>query len=420
MRTLTTIAAILVLCTLLLFGSSCSSSDKQAGTTRSGTLSCTVSWPIPKNGSRIIPDETTQIKVMVYKNRLQVATAQTIDRIPGVPTANCKFFGLPEGDVRVTVWAMDARGNLLADDTATATIIPADNTPLSMALVPLSGSIAYTENFESCKMWSIVTQGAVDRRALGLGLFPRYSGDGAKMVFGNRTWREPDPNVIGNIFIMNADGTDQQQVTHFTIDQGVHAMYPSINHDGTKIAFMLIQPYGVEDLCTINPDGSGFRNLTNHHNWGESSTGPYFAPDGRIVYAFRTNDWDYEVHIMNDDGTGDQFLADTPGLDIDVNVSADGSKITFCSFTVNPNDCEVFTMNIDGSNLKQLTNDSYLNMCPVFSPDGRKIAYAACQIYDAVSNGPICIINADGTSDVPFTIPNTINGWPNSWGLTAL
>ena len=69
--------------------------------------------------------------------------------------------------------------------------------------------------------------------------------------------------------------------------------------DGTKILF------GVGDIWSVNPDGSGKVNLTNHPAQYANVT---WSPDSQKI-AFRSNrggNWD--IWVMNRDGSGVQQL----------------------------------------------------------------------------------------------------------------
>jgi TolB protein len=84
------------------------------------------------------------------------------------------------------------------------------------------------------------------------------------------------------LFVMNADGTDQRQITHL----GGANFGPSWTPDGKKIIFAsnyLSPRSGNFDLFLLNPDGSGLEQLT----FDESFDGfPMFSPDGtQLVWA---------------------------------------------------------------------------------------------------------------------------------------
>src|SRR5258705_84833 len=72
--------------------------------------------------------------------------------------------------------------------------------------------------------------------------------------------------------------------------------------------------------------------------------------------------------------------------------SPDGKKIAFESNRTG--DWEIFVMNFDGTELKQLTHSKGFDGCPIWSPDGTKIVFPS----ERDNDSEIYIMNADGTN----------------------
>ena len=90
--------------------------------------------------------------------------------------------------------------------------------------------------------------------------------------------------------------------------------------------------------------------------------------------AFASNrDGNFDIYVMNADGTNPIRLTNNGGFDEDPSFSPDGSKIAFVSDRDSGN-AEIYVMNADGSNITRLTN-SGVDFEPSFSPDGSKIAF---------------------------------------------
>jgi TolB protein len=93
------------------------------------------------------------------------------------------------------------------------------------------------------------------------------------------------PNKM-EIWVMNADGSNQHQITHL----GGANFAPFFTPDGTRIIFSsnYTNPHSGEfDLYLINDDGSALEQVT-------SATGfdgfPQFSPDGKhLVFASSRN-----------------------------------------------------------------------------------------------------------------------------------
>ena len=127
------------------------------------------------------------------------------------------------------------------------------------------------------------------------------------------------------IFTMNADGTNQRNVTNTA--GSISDFDAALSPDGQTVAYVSagVQPSnqeGDDEIFAINADGSGQKNLTNTAN-GVQDEFPDFAPDGRKV-AFTSYgpqpsnpEGDAEVYVMDAlEGTDQRNLTRTGG-DID-------------------------------------------------------------------------------------------------------
>ncbi|MCZ6725008.1 MAG: DPP IV N-terminal domain-containing protein [Thaumarchaeota archaeon] len=149
---------------------------------------------------------------------------------------------------------------------------------------------------------------------------------------------------------------------------------PRFSPDGSKIAFVSDRD-GDFEIFIMNSDGSDQRQLTFNSVFDLS---PQFSPDGSKIAFVSNRDGDIEIFIMNSDGSGQEQLTFTAGvLNTRQRFSPDGSKIVFESNR--DGDIEIFIMNSDGSDQEQLTVNGGGDGFPMFSPDGNFIACARAQ-----------------------------------------
>ena len=111
----------------------------------------------------------------------------------------------------------------------------------------------------------------------------------------------------------------------------------------------------------------------------------------KIVFRSK-RDGNYEIYIMNSDGSNQTRLTNHIKGDFPHGFSSDGSKIIFNSAR-DGND-EIYVMDIDGRNQTRLTNNSVSDFNPQFSPSNSNI------LYTAHKNGRnnIFIMNSDGSN----------------------
>src|SRR5882762_2145761 len=168
------------------------------------------------------------------------------------------------------------------------------------------------------------------------------------------------------------------------------------------------------------------------------------------VIAFASNrDGNYEIYVMNADGSAQTRLTSNTGTDNEPSWSYDGRRIAFVgdgafgvinvmqadgsgltalrggtdptwspdgriAFTSNQTGTyQIYVMQADGSAVTRLTNNTHFDVSPSWSPDGRQIAFQS----DRDGNLEIYVMNADGTAQTRLTnnaIGDGVDGDP-SW-----
>jgi Tol biopolymer transport system component len=215
---------------------------------------------------------------------------------------------------------------------------------------------------------------------------PSWSPDGSQIAFRS----ERDGN--NEIYVMDADGSGQRNVSQYPGDDWGPAWAP----DGSRIAFNSNRQGPDLHLFVVRPDGSDIERIGGDI-WVEY---PAWSPDGSRI-AFMAQTWEdgdnYEIYVMNADGSRPERLTRAPGSDGHPAWSPDGRKIAFNSERADPGGTlghRIYVMNADGSGQRRVT--TIFGKYPDWSPDGRQIVFTGDRLY---------IVNADGSGLTPLAIP---------------
>ena len=164
-----------------------------------------------------------------------------------------------------------------------------------------------------------------------------WSPDGRRLIF--QTTRPP--YECDQIFVMNADGTDQHLVSTgkgrttcgYFLPDNKHIVYGSTHLAG--------------DACPAPPDRS------KGYLWG--------------VFA------GYDIFLATDGGKIEKRLTDTPGYDAEATVNFKTGTVVYTSLA--SGDLDLWTMRTDGSHKKRLTTATGYDGGAVFSRDGKKLVW---------------------------------------------
>jgi Tol biopolymer transport system component len=231
---------------------------------------------------------------------------------------------------------------------------------------------------------------------------------GAKLAFdSNRADPDPDdPNAINDVFTMNPNGSGIVKLTHSEDFSGD----PGWSPDGSKIAYASDRRNGAErgEIYVMGADGSNVRRVSTLPEKAEYDSAPRFSPDGtKLVFTrYRGDPKPAALFTIRIDGSGLRRLTPWSNGAGDADWSPGGKKLVF---EANPNNCygDVYTVDSDGQHLKNITD----NRCeggiadPVWSPDGKKILFGQGREFSGGFGFGLATMNPDGT-DRHFILPN--------------
>jgi TolB protein len=165
--------------------------------------------------------------------------------------------------------------------------------------------------------------------------------DGKKLVFTSLRNGDLD------IYTMNADGTNVRQLTNevgydggpFWSYDGKQIVYRAYHPETEKqksdylslLKQNLIRPTTLE-IWVMNADGSNKQQVTRN---GKANFGPYFFPDGkRVIFASNMDDprgRNFDLYKINIDGTGLERITYNNTFDGFPMFTKDGKKLVFAS-----------------------------------------------------------------------------------------
>jgi len=201
---------------------------------------------------------------------------------------------------------------------------------------------------------------------------PAWSPDGKKIAFLYGAFSD---SAVG-IAVMNPDGTGVVLLTkEMCYPTGCRIPgHPTWSPDGNKIAFDTPRD-GPSEVYVMNADGTGQTNLTNNP---ADDFEPAWSPDGqKIAFVSGRDDMpncSFDVFVMNADGTSPTNLTNSgANLELDPAWSPDGEKIVYSSgpFRTCSGDAgisAVTIMNADGTNQVRLDNSGYWSRYPAWRP----------------------------------------------------
>jgi Tol biopolymer transport system component len=228
--------------------------------------------------------------------------------------------------------------------------------------------------------------------------WPEHSGSGGGVIAF-----VSDRNLLPVVFLMNADGSDQRQLS------ANYESHPDWSPDGQALAYAssreTVGAIYMYDLITHTE-----KKLTQTER---STYAPDWSPDGTqmaLIHSPTHPGINYELFIMDANGSGLKALTDSVSYQYYAHPdwSPDGTRIAYAVDI--PDDNNIFTMAPDGTDIIQLTKDAGDNFKPAWSPDGTRIAFES----DRDGNKEIYIMDADGSNLKRLTDHPDDDRWP-SW-----
>jgi len=250
-----------------------------------------------------------------------------------------------------------------------------------------------------------------------------WAPDGKRLIF--QTTRAPYD--CDQIFLMNADGSDQHLVSTgkgrttcaYFLSDNRHIVYASTHLAGDACPTPPDRSKGYVwgvfpgyDIFLATDDGKIEKRLTSTPGYDAEATVNWKT--GNIVYTSLASH-DLDLWTMRTDGSSKRQITKTPGYDGGAVFSRDGKHLVWRSnypktgddiarykslladnLTV-PMKMEIMVANADGSGARVITNFGCASFAPTFTPDGKKILFSSNKHDCDSRHFDLYLMNLDGS-----------------------
>lgn len=250
-----------------------------------------------------------------------------------------------------------------------------------------------------------------------------WAPDGKRLIFQSTR----DQLKCDQIFVMNADGSDQHMVSNgkgrttcgYFMADNKHILYASTHEagdacpaDADRSKGYVWAVYPGYDIFLATDDGKIQKKLTSAQGYDAEATVNWKT--GKIVYTSMQSG-DLDLWTMNSDGSGKKQITKSEGYDGGPVLSRDGKKLTWranhpatpdaekkyrdllSENLTSPMKMELFVADADGKNTREITNFGCAAFAPTFTPDGKKILFSSNKHNCDGRKFELFMCNLDGT-----------------------
>jgi dipeptidyl aminopeptidase/acylaminoacyl peptidase len=260
------------------------------------------------------------------------------------------------------------------------------------------GKVAYTvvqgPNFNTTdyQVWLMNADGSNPHRLATTAGMPAISPDGSRIVFfGQEGPERPEGN---GMYIMNVDGSGQRRL--FNDGQMRH---PSWSSDGKRVVYQTQAGSGPFELSIVDTSASDPSASRTTFVPGQR---PSWSPTGDKI-AYDSCNGSCGIYVSDLGGTKTQITTDSGGAP---SWSPDGKKLAY--YSNSEGNFEIYVVNADGSGKVRLTNNPTNDVLPVWLPDGSGILFRS----DRDGRWSIFVMGPDG-SNPRRLVDAQVN--PNRW-----
>jgi dipeptidyl aminopeptidase/acylaminoacyl peptidase len=225
-------------------------------------------------------------------------------------------------------------------------------------------------------------------------LVPRYADSAAGSLASRFDWTSDHPGVatVGPDGVVSAVAPGRTVITAWAPWGRTAAADLIVTGDLLVSSDRAGRGVGIYQLRTAAPDS-----LVPVLADTATNVQAAWSPDRTRIVFSSNRGGDFDLYLMDADGTAIRPLAPAPGTDGEPAWSPDGKRIVFSS--ARGGSQQIWSVGSDGLDLRQLTTAAGASAAPSFSPDGRTIAFVSSRD----GNYEVYLMDADGGSQRRMT-----------------
>lgn len=268
---------------------------------------------------------------------------------------------------------------------------PADESPDRAAALPnRTGEIAFASNRNGgFDIFSQEASGAGEIKSIvasgGDDLTPEWSPDGLKLLYVS------DRDGDYEIYVKAVGGQDEKLTDNASDD-----VHPAWSPNGDRILFASDRSGSYFQIFSMLANGSDVRqvgSIANNH-----AMYPRYSPDGGRIAFMRASvavaacQWNWDVWLMDADGSNQQRVISRLGADLYPRWSPDGSQIVFASCR-NFLDFDLYSIDTSTGSEQRLTAWFLKNeWAASYAPDGQHLTFSTdydgnIEVYTMLAQG---------------------------------
>jgi TolB protein len=250
---------------------------------------------------------------------------------------------------------------------------------------------------------------------------------GGQPLYGTKIYFRSKRSGNTEIWVMDADGSNQRQVTH----TNKLLAFPAISPDGEALSFVEWSPSPRLAMWSTDPA----RPIRFANPEADQVEPASFSADGRqLIFSFSRNKRS-TILIANRDGSSPRKISETGFVDMEPKLNPKSSSIAFVSDRSGTH--QIYTMNLDGGDVNRVTNGEGYASNPAWHPKGEILAFAWTRgpvrggfhifVMGVAQRDPVEPAPGAGRDDNPNWAPDGIHlvfcstrsGTPQIWTMLA-